>query len=133
MERIFIIALFLALFSSKAFSETVEEAWEAYKINPNKILSPGYVDADNVVKESGEIKDFEEFKRNWDEAMAFISKFATTELAWGSYKVRSFKWKSSNPFTNFFFLDKSTLEVLSWWRDFEIQNIQAQLGRHFSS
>lgn len=90
MERIFIIALFLPLFSSNAVSENVEEAWEAYKNNPNKILSPGYVDADDVVKESGEIKDFEVFKRNWDEAMAFNSKFATTELAWGSYKVMKF-------------------------------------------
>lgn len=83
-------ALALTLFGAfvtLAMTETVEEAWVAYKKNPNKELSLGYVGADGIVKDAGEITDFARFKKNWDEAMAFNSQYATTQDAWVAYKV----------------------------------------------
>lgn len=83
----FALALLCCSFLTFVMSETVEEAWVAYKLNPNKELSLGYVGADGIVKDAGEIQDFERFKKNWDEAKAFNSQYATTEDAWTAYKV----------------------------------------------
>lgn len=83
----FFLAILLVSLATFAVTETVEEAWESYKKNPDKSLSPGYVGIDGTVKDAGEIKDFEKFKKNWDEAKAFNSKYSTTEIAWEAYKV----------------------------------------------
>lgn len=81
------LALLCCSFVTLVMAETVEEAWAAYKLNPNKELSLGYVGADGIVKEAGEIQDFERFRKNWNEAKAFNSQYATTEDAWTAYKV----------------------------------------------
>lgn len=85
----FTLALLCASLLTFVMAETVEEAWAAYKLNPNKELSLGYVGADGIVKDAGEIQDFERFKKNWIEAKAFNSQYATTEDAWTAYKVKT--------------------------------------------
>jgi hypothetical protein len=61
------------------YAITVEEAWENYKANPKKPDNPDWVQP---------IPNFETFKRQWDEAKAHNSKYATTQDAWKDYKVR---------------------------------------------
>lgn len=83
----FCVAILLVSLATFAVTETVEYAWESYKKNPDKVLSPGYVAIDGTVKDAGEIADFEIFKKQWDEAKAFNSKYSTIEIAWEAYKV----------------------------------------------
>lgn len=70
LKLLMIVEIFVVVYAT-----TVEEAWDKYKTNASW---------------RNEIQNFEDFKAQWDAAKGYNSRYASTEEAHNSYKVKSF-------------------------------------------